>query len=122
LGDSVPTVTPASGSTTFANASLSPMFAQVQAEATRYVSEGLYLCPAGTTCVIPLPDALSGLLAQHAAIGVLNAIGDVEAVDRVSRVAEQMTARVLPLISERIEGEPQVVRPTFQNRGRSWRW
>lgn len=123
LGDSVPTVTPSVGSTTFANAAMSPMFANIQAEATRYVSEGLYLCPAGTTCILPLPDALSSLLVYRTAVNFMLAIGDVEAAGRTAALADSMEAQLVPLLSERIEGEPQVVRPTFQNRGRgNWRW
>lgn len=123
LGDSVATIVTSVGSTTFLNSQMSPMFANVQAEATRYVAEGLYLCPAGTTCIIPLPDAVSSLLAYRSAVNFLQAIGDTEAAGRTAAVADSMEQQLVPLLSERIEGEPQVVRPTFQNRGRgNWRW
>jgi len=121
LGDSVATIVPALGSTTFLNTQLSPMFSQVQAEATRYVAEGVFLCPAGTTCIVPLPDAVSPLLAYRAAISMMQAIGDDEGAGRSERIADRMVQQLVPLRAERIEGEPQVVRPTFQNRGRG-RW
>lgn len=123
LGDSVATIVTALGSTTFLNSQLSPMFAQVQAEATRYAAEGVYLCPAGTTCIVPLPDSASSLLAYRAAANVLHAIGDMDAGARCAKAGDLMEQQIVPLLSERIEGEPQVVRPTFQNRGRgNWRW
>jgi hypothetical protein len=123
LGDSVATVVAGAGSTTFAAANMGPMFVNVQAECTRYVTEGLYLCPAGTTCVVPLPNSLSPLLAYRAASAFMVAIGDSEGSAALERMAERMEEQLVPLLSERIEGEPQVVRPTFQNRGRgSWRW
>lgn len=130
LADVAPTVTPGVGSTTFAAASMSPLFQNIQTECSRYVTEGLYLCPsagflggeyASTTCIVPLPNNLSALLAQWAAVAVLQAIGDDEAAGRITRMATEMEAQLVPLLSERIEGEPQVVRPTFQNRGGRWR-
>lgn len=123
LGDSVPTVTPSAGSTTFLASSFGPMFANVSAECARYVSEGLYLAPAGTSCIVPLPDMLSSLLAYRAAVSVMTAIGDDEGVIKAERIADRMEEQLVPLISERIEGEPQVVRPTFQARGLGrWGW
>jgi hypothetical protein len=122
LGDRVATIVTGVGSTTFLNSELSPMFAQVQAEANRYVVEGVYLCPAGTSCVVPLPDMASPLLAYHAAINLQQAIGDLEASARTERIAERMTSQLLPLLSERIEGEPQTVVPQLHRRGRNWRW
>lgn len=123
LGDSVATIVTGVGSTTFLNSQLSPMFSQVQAEATRYVTEGLYLCPANTTCIVPLPDAVSPLLAYRAAVNAMQAVGDMEGAARTEGIADRMEQQLVPLLSERIEGEPQVVRPTFQNRGRgNWRW
>ena len=122
LGDRVATVATNVGSTTFLNSQLSPMFAQVQAEATRYAVEGVYLCPTGTTCVVPVPDMVSGLLAYHAAINLQQAIGDLEASQRTERIAQRMTEQLLPLLSERIEGEPQTVVPQLHRRGRNWRW
>lgn len=122
LGDSVATIAPVLGSTTFANSQLSPMFAQVQAEATRYLAEGFYLCPAGTSCVVPLPDMASSLLAYHAAANLMHSIGDVDAATRAERTADRMREQLLPLLSERIEGEPQTVVPQLHRRGRNWRW
>jgi len=123
LGDAVPTVTPVVGSTTFLAANMGPMFANISAECARYVAEGLYLSPAGTTCVVPLPDTLSSLLAYRAAVSLMTAIGDEEGVAKAERIADRMEEQLVPLISERIEGEPQVVRPTFQNRGGGrWGW
>lgn len=122
LGDSVATVTPAVGSTTFAAASMGPLFQNLTAELARYVAEGVYLCPQGTSCVVALPNNLSPLLALHAAAGVCRTIGDSEAADLHGASAQAMEKQLVPLLSERVEGEPQVVRPTFQNRGRSfWR-
>lgn len=122
LGDSVPTVTPAVGSTTFAASNMSAAFQNLSGECARYTAEGLYLCPAGTTCIVPLPSNLSTLLSQWAAVGVCSAIGDFEASARHERLAVAMEEQLVPLLSERIEGAPQVVRPTFQNRGRNlWR-
>lgn len=123
LGDSVATVTPAVGSTTFLAASMGPMFANLTAECARYVAEGLYLSPAGTTCIVPLPDTVSPLLAYRAAVSMMAAIGDDDGAQKTERIADRMEQQLVPLLAERIEGEPQVVRPTFQNRGRgNWRW
>lgn len=117
LGDSVQTVVAALGSTTFAASGMYPAFQNASAECARYVSEGVYLCPEGTTVVVPLPDAWSPIVAQKAAIAFMTAIGDSEAAGRASEQLERMESQALTLVSERVEGEPQVVRPTFQNRG-----
>jgi hypothetical protein len=123
LGDSVLPSSTALGVTTFRLVDLSPMFANASPEWARYVTEGVYLCPAGTTCIVPLPDAVSSLLVYRAAAAVMQAIGDTEAAGRTEGLADRMEQQLVPLLSERIEGEPQVVRPTFQNRGRgNWRW
>lgn len=122
LADSAPYVVPSLGSTTFLNTAMSPMFSNIQAELNRYRDEGVYLCPAGTSCIVPLPDMASGLLAYHAAINLQQAIGDLEASARTERIAQRMTEQLLPLLSERIEGEPQTIVPQLHRRGRNWRW
>lgn len=99
-----------------------PRFVNTAAETQRYIAEGLWTCPAGSTCIVPLPDILSALLAQRTAVGVMNAIGDAEGVDRASAVLERMEREVVPVMSERVEGEPQVLRPRAMSRGRAfWR-
>lgn len=118
LGDSVPIASASSGSTQLAAANLSPLFVNVQAECTRYRDEGVYLCPAGTTCVLPLPDVASPLLVQRAAVAFLSAIGDDEAADRIAQQADAMELALTPLISERVEGEPPVVVQSATSRHR----
>jgi len=122
LADSAPFVVPSLGSTTFLNTAMSPMFSNAQAELNRYRDEGVYLCPAGTSCVVPLPDMASSLLAYRAAVNLMHAIGDADAAGRNERIADRMTDQLLPLLSERIEGEPQTVVPQLHRRGRNWRW
>jgi hypothetical protein len=122
LGDSVPAVIPSVGSTTFTASAMSPMFINATAELVRYRDEGVYFCPAGTSCIVPLPDMASSLLAYHAAINLQQAIGDLEASTRTERIAQRMTEQLLPLLSERIEGEPQTIVPQLHRRGRNWRW
>ena len=122
LADSAATQVTSLGSTTFLNSALSPMFANVQAEATRYAQEGVWLCPAGYTCIVPLPDAASPLLVYRTAAAFMQAIGDTEAAGRTEGLANEMERQLVPLLSERIEGEPQVARPTFQNRRSRWNW
>ena len=107
---------------TFAPYSQMPRYVNTAAETGRYVTEGLWTCPTGFTCVVPLPDILSALLAQRTAIGVMNAIGDSEGVDRAQAALERMEREVGPVLSERVEGEPQVLRPRAMSRGRAfWR-
>ena len=122
LGDSVPTVTPAVGSTTFAVSTMGGNFSNTSGEATRYVAEGIYLCPAATTCVIPLPDLLSSLLAYRAAIAVMTAIGDDEKAGQLLATADAMEGALRTHIAERVEGEPQRIRPRFQLRARGAFW
>lgn len=122
LADSAPFVVPSVGSTTFNNAAMSPMFSNIQAELNRYRDEGVYLCPAGTSCIVPLPDMASSLLAYRAGVYLMHSIGDADAAGRAERIADRMTDQLLPLLSERIEGEPQTIVPQLHRRGRNWRW
>lgn len=91
-------------------------------ETARYLAEGLFLCPAGTTCIVPLPDVASTLLSHATAIGFMASIGDSEGASRTQDALDAMTSQLVPLLSERIEGEPQTVRPRAMSRGRGiWR-
>jgi hypothetical protein len=122
LGDRLFNFGGGAGACTFTASDFSPRFINTTAETGRYVVEGLWVCPAGTTCVIPLPNVVATLLAYRAAINFMHAIGDTEGVARAQDAADRMTAQVVPVINERIEGEPQVVRPRFGARGRSLWW
>lgn len=117
LGDSVPAVG-GGGTVTSPATSMFGTFANSSAECNRYVAEGVYLCPEKTSCVVPLPDLLSPLLAYRTAIAVMHSIGDREAADRLEALAERMTSELSFHIGERIEGEPQRVRPAFHRRAR----
>lgn len=123
LGDSM--AVGGGGSTTvtnFASTSFNATFGNTATEVARYLAEGLYICPAGTTCIIPLPDLVSPLLAQRTAVAVMDAIGDREASQRMADIADNMEAELSTTIGERVEGEPQKVRPKFNRRARGfWR-
>jgi hypothetical protein len=115
LGDSLTASGGGPGVITYLESALNPMYSP--ADVARYALEGLYICPAGTSCLVPLPDVASTLLAYRAAIAWMHAIGDVDAAQRTEGIAGRMQEQLTPLLSERIEGEPRTIRPTLQNRG-----
>lgn len=70
---------------------------------------GDYLCPAKQSCLPMLPDELHPILAQAAAVAILDSLGDLNKVGRAEGKLEKMKRNVLKLISNRVESEPEVV-------------
>lgn len=120
LGDSVPVAVSGVGSTGLAAANMSARFVNNAGETTRYVAEGVYLCPQETTCIVPLPDAMSAVLAYRAAIAVMHAIGDSEGVSRIEDQLQTMEREAVTLVSERVEAQPQRIRPSLARRSMRW--
>lgn len=120
LTDNITPSAAGAGSTSFLSTSMNARFINTAAECARYLAEGFYLCPSGTSCIVPLPDMLSPLLAMRTAAAATVAIGDFEAGGRLEAQADNMERELVPLISERVEGEPQRLRPAMHRRRAAW--
>ena len=76
------------------------------------VEAGDLLCPAGQTNVVQLPAEWFHVLAQLVAAKCLEVLGDEKGYQAAALKAEQMKAAALGLISNRVEGNVEVVIPT----------
>jgi hypothetical protein len=72
------------------------------------IARGDYVCLAGETPIPQIPVELQPLLAQRVTATVLHALGDAKA-ENAYGVADKMEARVLKLITPRVEGSSRPV-------------
>lgn len=70
---------------------------------------GDYVCEAETTCVPNFPTELHPLLAQRAALFILEAMGDTEGIQLASRKLAQMENSIQNILEDRVEGAPQKI-------------
>jgi hypothetical protein len=84
---------------------------------------GDYVCIAGTTCVLPMPQSLWEVIVLATSVDVLDAIGDTDARDAVQEKLSQAYSEARALLSPRSRGAtPKVTSmytPLRQRRG--WR-
>lgn len=71
---------------------------------------GDYLCQAGETIVLQLPEELHAIVAQRVAVACLEALGDSEGLKNAQTRLEMMERSTLSLIDNRVEGAPQKIR------------
>lgn len=83
---------------------------------------GDWVCLAGETAVPQIPVELHPVLAQRAAIKILEGMGDATNLQLAQGKLKEMEKAVLGMLSNRIEGEPQkVINPFSTLRLYPWR-
>lgn len=83
---------------------------------------GDWVCLAGETVVPQIPVEMHPILAQRAAVKVLEGMGDASNLQLAQGKLKEMEKAVLGLLSNRIEGEPQkIVNPYSPLRIYPWR-
>lgn len=75
------------------------------------LSVGDYLCQAEETPVPNFPTEMHPLLAQRAAVYLLESLGDTEGLANANKKLNQMQTSLMSLIDDRVEGAPQKIRP-----------
>lgn len=84
-----------------------------------------YVCEAGTSCVVQVPDVAIAYLADIVARDVCVALGDPEGSDRLAALAEQRRREMVAAVSERSRTRPKIVptnSPLRVGMQRSRRW
>lgn len=72
---------------------------------------GDYLCQAEESPVANIPTELQPVLAQRAAVHILEALGDTEGLQNAMVRLQKMEEATMQLIDDRVEGAPQKVKP-----------
>jgi hypothetical protein len=76
---------------------------------------GDYLCMKEQTPVPNIPTEMHPLLAQRAAVFILEALGDTEGLGNAKLKLKQMEDSINNLIDDRVEGAPQKVKPRYSS-------
>jgi len=74
---------------------------------------GDYLCLAEETPVPNIPTEMHPLLAQRAAVHILEALGDTEGLANAKAKLSQMESSINNIIDDRVEGAPQKINPRY---------
>lgn len=77
---------------------------------THAVEVGDYVCLEGEAAVPALPRELHSIVGDLAAVCLLEALGDAEAVQLQQALVERRLARIEPFVSDRAESSPRVIR------------
>lgn len=72
---------------------------------------GDYLCLAEETPVPNLPTEMHPILAQRAAIFILEALGDTEGLANAEKKLKKMEEATMQIIDSRVEGAPEKINP-----------
>jgi len=72
---------------------------------------GDYLCVKEQSPVPQIPTEMHPVLAQMAAVHILEALGDSEGLRNALARLEQMKAATMQIVDDRVEGSPQKVKP-----------
>ena len=70
---------------------------------------GDYICPAGFSCIAQIPQEFYPVLAQATAVAYLESSGDLQKQQVAAGTLGRMMQAALKLISNRLEGEPEVI-------------
>lgn len=70
-----------------------------------------YICPQYTSPFLNMPAEMHPLLAQRAAIFILEALGDTEGFQVASKRLEMMETSIQTVLEDRVEGAPQKINP-----------
>lgn len=74
---------------------------------------GDYICLAEQTPVPNIPTEMHPLLAQRAAVHILEALGDSEGLNNAKVKLDQMEKSINNIIDDRVEGSPQKIKPRY---------
>lgn len=72
---------------------------------------GDYLCQSEESPVPNIPTEFHPILAQAAAVHILEAMGDSEGLANATRKLDKMKAAIIQITNDRVEGAPQKVKP-----------
>lgn len=75
------------------------------------LQKGDYVCSAGETPVPNIPTEMHPLLAQYAAIFILEGLNDSEGLRNARTKLEKMENSIQTLLEDRVEGAPQKINP-----------
>jgi len=75
------------------------------------IKVGDYVCKAEESPVPNIPTEMHPLLAQLAAVHILEALGDSEGLGNAQRRLDNMTKSVMELVDDRVELAPKKIRP-----------
>ena len=71
------------------------------ADSVSEVAVGDYMCPTGTTCIVPLPDVVQVALAERTSLVALDILGDTVGADRLRASLTEREPRILDAITPR---------------------
>lgn len=72
---------------------------------------GDYLCLRETSPVIQIPTEMHPVLAQRAAVHILESMSDTEALGNAQKRLEDMDMSTMSIVDDRVEGSPQKINP-----------
>lgn len=75
------------------------------------ISQNDYICPQYTSPYLNMPSEMHPLLAQRAAIFILEALGDTEGFQVATKRLETMQNAIQTTLEDRVEGAPQKINP-----------
>lgn len=75
------------------------------------LSKNDYLCEQFTSPFLNMPSEMHPLLAQRAAVFILEALGDTEGLRNAMMRLEKMETSIQTILEDRVEGAPQKINP-----------
>lgn len=75
------------------------------------LQKGDYVCQQFTSPYLNMPTEMHSLLAQRAAIYILEALGDTEGLRNAMMRLQQMETSIQTILEDRVEGAPQKINP-----------
>jgi hypothetical protein len=75
------------------------------------LSVGDYVCEQFTSPFLNMPSEMHPLLAQRAAVFILEALGDTEGLRNAMMRLEKMETSIQTILEDRVEGAPQKINP-----------
>lgn len=75
------------------------------------LTKGDYICQQFTTPYLNMPSEMHPLLAQRAAVYILEALGDTEGLRNAMTRLEKMETSIQTVLEDRVEGSPQKINP-----------
>lgn len=75
------------------------------------IEKGDFVCQQFTSPYLNMPTEMHSLLAQRAAIYILEALGDTEGLRNAMMRLQQMETSIQTILEDRVEGAPQKINP-----------
>jgi hypothetical protein len=76
-----------------------------------FIEKGDFVCQQFTSPYLNMPTEMHSLLAQRAAIYILEALGDTEGLRNAMMRLQQMETSIQTILEDRVEGAPQKINP-----------